>query len=84
MYFVLFAGTLMILLWALQVLFLNNFYGILKSSQTKTVKGINRTQLTLKNLQSQTTYYVRIRTYRKVSGVLYYSAWSKTKEIRTK
>ena len=37
MYFVLFAGTLMILLWALQVLFLNNFYGILKSSQTKTV-----------------------------------------------
>jgi len=54
------------------------------SSQTKTVKGINRTQLTLKNLQSQTTYYVRIRTYRKVSGVLYYSAWSKTKEIRTK
>ncbi|MDO5491462.1 MAG: HAMP domain-containing sensor histidine kinase [Bacillota bacterium] len=36
-YFVLFAGTLMLLLWALQVLFLNNFYGIMKSSQTKTV-----------------------------------------------
>lgn len=37
MYFALFAGTLMILLWALQVLFLNNFYGIMKTSQTKMV-----------------------------------------------
>ena len=36
-YFVLFAAVLLILLWALQVLFLNNFYGILKSSQTRTV-----------------------------------------------
>ena len=37
MYFVLFAGFLMILLWTLQVLFLNNFYGIMKTNQTKTV-----------------------------------------------
>ncbi len=37
MYFFLFAAVLMILLWTLQVLFLNNFYGIMKSSQTKTV-----------------------------------------------
>ena len=37
MYFVLFAGLLMILLWTLQVLFLNNFYGIMKSKQTTTV-----------------------------------------------
>ena len=37
MYFVLFAGFLMLLLWTLQVLFLNNFYGIMKSSQTQTV-----------------------------------------------
>ncbi len=36
-YFVLFAGVLMILLWSLQVLFLNSFYGIMKSNQTKTV-----------------------------------------------
>ena len=53
-------------------------------AQTTTVKGIGTTRATLQNLQSRTTYYVRIRTYRKVSGVLYYSAWSKTKEIRTK
>ena len=37
MYFVLFAGFLMILLWSLQVIFLNNFYGIMKTNQTKTV-----------------------------------------------
>ncbi len=37
MYFVLFAAFLMILLWALQVLFLNNFYGIMKSRQTQIV-----------------------------------------------
>ena len=36
-YFVLFAGFLMILLWTLQVLFLNNFYGAMKTSQTKMV-----------------------------------------------
>ena len=37
MYFVLFAGFLMILLWSLQVLFLNNFYGAMKTNQTKVV-----------------------------------------------
>ena len=37
MYFVLFAGFLMILLWSLQVLFLNNFYGAMKTNQTKMV-----------------------------------------------
>lgn len=37
MYFALFAGFLMVLLWALQVLFLNNFYGIMKTSQTMSV-----------------------------------------------
>lgn len=36
-YFVLFAAVLMMLLWSLQVLFLNSFYGEMKSSQTKTV-----------------------------------------------
>ena len=37
MYFVLFAGFLMVLLWVLQVVFLNNFYGIMKTNQTKMV-----------------------------------------------
>lgn len=37
LYFTLFAACLMILLWFLQVLFLNNFYGTMKSRQTKSV-----------------------------------------------
>ena len=54
------------------------------SAQTKIVKGSGTTRTTLKSLQSQTTYYVRIRTYRKVKGNVFYSAWSKTKSTKTK
>ena len=46
-YFVLFAAVLMLLLWALQVIFLNNFYGIMKSGQTKTVaRELQRSYMT--------------------------------------
>ena len=37
LYFILFAGFLMILLWILQVLFLNNFYDVMKDEQTQRV-----------------------------------------------
>lgn len=37
LYFILFAGFLMILLWCLQVLFLNSFYDVMKSEQTQKV-----------------------------------------------
>lgn len=37
LYFILFAGFLMILLWFLQVLFLNNFYDVMKDEQTQRV-----------------------------------------------
>ena len=41
LYFILFTGFLMIVLWFLQVLFLNNFYEVMKVSQTeKVVKNI--------------------------------------------
>lgn len=53
-------------------------------AQTVTVKGINSTRVTLKDLSSNTTYYVRVRTYRKVGGTTYYSGWSKAKNTRTK
>jgi len=54
------------------------------SAQAMTVKGIGTTKVTLKNLQSKTTYYVRIRTYKRVGSSTYYSAWSKSKSVRTK
>ena len=47
LYFVLFAGFLMLILWFLQVLFLNNFYEVMKVEQTKNVT---------KNIES---YYLR-------------------------
>ena len=37
LYFILFAGFLMLLLWLLQVLFLNSFYATMKGEQTKNV-----------------------------------------------
>ena len=53
-------------------------------AQTQTVKGINNTKLTLKNLLSKTTYYIRVRTYKNVKGNAYYSSWSKARKITTK
>lgn len=53
-------------------------------AQLKTVKGISTTKTTLKNLQSGTIYYVRVRTYKKVGGNTYYSAWSKARKVKTK
>ncbi len=37
LYFILFAGFLMIILWCLQVLLLNNFYDVMKDEQTQKV-----------------------------------------------
>lgn len=42
LYFVLFTGLLMIVLWGLQVIFLNNFYEGMKTQQTKaTIEDVN-------------------------------------------
>lgn len=47
-------------------------------TKAKTVKKV------IKNLNSRKMYYVRIRAYKTVSKVKYYSAWSKTKKAKTK
>ena len=55
------------------------------STQTKkNVKGVSKKSLVIKNLESQKTYYVRIRTYKTVDGKNYYSSWSKAKKVTTK
>ena len=51
---------------------------------TKTVSNAKTTTLTVKKLKAKKLYYVRVRTYRKVSGKTYYSAWSAVKKIKTK
>ena len=55
-----------------------------KSAKTKTVSGNKSTTVTLKSLKAKKKYYVRVRSYKKVSGKTYYSAWSYTKSQTTK
>jgi hypothetical protein len=51
--------------------------------KTKTVKGYQKTRVTIKKLKAKKKYYVRIRTYYTKNGETYYSKWSKTKTIKT-
>lgn len=55
-----------------------------KNKKSATVKGYKKTSTTLKKLKAKKKYYVRMRTYMKVSGKTYYSAWSKVKTKKTK
>ena len=49
-----------------------------KISKNKTIST------TIKKLKSKKKYYVRVRTYRKVSGKKIYSSWSSVKNVKTK
>lgn len=53
----------------------------MKKAKTLTVKG-SATRATLKELVSKKKYYVRIRTYKVVSGKKYYSKWSSKKSVK--
>lgn len=55
-----------------------------KSPVTKTVTSYKTKTLTVKKLTAKKKYYVRIRTYKTVSGQKYYSAWSTAKTVTTK
>ena len=48
------------------------------------VKGISKTQKTVKGLKKRTTYYVQYRSYKTVGSKTYYSKWSGTKKAKTK
>ena len=52
------------------------------SVKTKTVKK-TAAKATVKKLKAGKTYYVQIRTFKKVGGVKYYSSWSKTRKVKT-
>ncbi len=59
-------------------------YSTAKSfSGAKSVK-ITGTSKTIKSLKAKKTYYVRVRTYKKVGSTIYYSAWSAAKKAKTK
>ena len=54
------------------------------SAKTKTISSYKTTKYTLKSLSAKKTYYVRVRTYKTVSGKKYYSGWSTYKYVKTK
>ena len=49
-----------------------------------TVSGAKTVKKVIKSLKAKKYYYVRIRTYKTVSGKKYYSSWSKYKKVKTK
>lgn len=62
-------------------------YGLKKSfsgAKTVQVKSSKALKKTIKSLKKNKTYYVRVRTYTTLYGKTYYSAWSKSKKIKTK
>ena len=55
-----------------------------KGSKTVLVSSNKTTKKTISKLKKKKKYYVRIRTYKTVSGEKYYSSWSKVKTVTTK
>ncbi len=55
-----------------------------KGVKTVTVKKNSTTSSAIKNLTKNKKYYVRIRSYKTVSKVNYYSSWSSVKNITIK
>lgn len=55
-----------------------------KNLKTVTVSNAKTTSKTISKLTTKKNYYVRIRTYKTVSGTKYYSSWSKATSVTTK
>jgi len=55
-----------------------------KNKKTVNVKGYSSASKKVTKLKAKTKYYVKIRTYKKVGKVKYYSKWSKAKAIKTR
>ena len=55
-----------------------------KGAQTVTIGKTKTVSKKIKKLKAKKTYYVRIRTYKKVGGKTYYSDWSTVKKVKTK
>ena len=53
-------------------------------NKTVTIEKNSTTSATVSKLKANKKYYIRIRTYKTVKGVKYYSAWSKAVAKNTK
>ncbi|MCR5816169.1 MAG: fibronectin type III domain-containing protein, partial [Ruminococcus sp.] len=54
-----------------------------KFAKSKTKKS-TKTSITINKLNKNKTYYVRVRTYKKVGNKIYYSKWSNVKKVKIK
>ncbi len=54
------------------------------AKKTETISDANRQSKTISKLARNTSYYVRVRTYKTVNGKWYYSSWSKKKTVKTR
>jgi hypothetical protein len=54
----------------------------MKNAKKKTVKKNASTKLKVSSLTPGTRYYVQVRTYKKIGGKKYYSAWSAKKSVK--
>ena len=54
-----------------------------KGKKTVTVKGYSKVSKKVTGLKAKKKYYVRVRTFKTVSGTKYYSPWSKAKTVKT-
>ncbi len=55
-----------------------------KTYKSAWITDCNKNTKTLSGLKAKTTYYVRVRTYKKVGDKFYYSNWSSAKKVKTK
>ena len=55
-----------------------------KNKKNIKVRGYKKVSYKVKGLKARKKYYVRIRTYRTINGVTYYSPWSKATTKKTR
>ncbi len=55
-----------------------------KGAKTAKIKKASKVSNTIKKLKSKKTYYVRIRTFKKVKKATHYSLWSSAKKVKVK
>ncbi len=54
------------------------------SAKTKKITSYKTVSAALTGLKAKKTYYIRVRTYKTVNGIKYYSGWSTVKSKKTK
>ena len=59
-------------------------YKNLNNAKTVTITSYKTGAKTIKNLKAKKNYFVRIRAYKTVNGIKYYSKWSESLKVTTK